>query len=83
MNVEMVRGKCAKCAHVYDVVAGVMPLTVLAKALADRSTCPICGNRERNALDTPRDLTRDERERHAQAMGNMKRLDFEGEGSGQ
>lgn len=75
-DVEMIRGKCSKCHHVYDVTLSSMPLTVLANAMKDRQTCPICGNAKMNMLDQARELSREERDRHAQAMGNMKRFEL-------
>ncbi len=76
-HVEMIRGKCAKCHHVYDVALSAMPLAVMAATIKERQTCPICGNVKMNMLDAPRKLTQTERDRHAAAVGHMKPLDLD------
>lgn len=56
---QMFRGKCRSCGHVYDIVAIPAPIDVVATAV-ERGGCPMCGNNDGNTVANPRALTAEE-----------------------
>lgn len=69
---KMVRAECHECGWLFDVVAIPLRLEVAARAMGACS-CPICGNRDRNTLDAPRELT-DAEAAHKRAFEGNDRL---------
>lgn len=53
---QMLRARCHDCGWEYDCVALPMPMADACRAMA-AACCPMCGNRDQNAVAPPRQLT--------------------------
>ena len=55
-DMSMMRGRCIRCEHEFDIVALPMPIELAANAIKGRSQCPMCGNHQGNVAAASRQL---------------------------